>query len=89
MGQWKNGNEAIFTPFFLHHPTYNHLQISTNAKDNNGLALIGVVLASEREVRDSGDGGDEIELFLGLHEGLEQDAGFGYGEKREDGLGFE
>jgi hypothetical protein len=33
--------------------------------------------------RDSGDGGDEIELFLGLHEGLEQNTGFGYGEKRE------
>jgi hypothetical protein len=71
---------SSFTHFFLHHPTHNHLQISTSAEDNRGHALIGVVLASEREVR---DGGYEIELLLGLLEELEQEAGFGYGEKRE------
>jgi hypothetical protein len=35
------------------------------------------------------DGGYEIMLLLGLLEGLEQEAGFGYGEKeREGGLRF-
>lgn len=39
---------------------------------NRGLALVQVLLSSERDLW---DGGDEIELLFDLFEGLEYDAG--------------